>query len=340
MKIAPAAAERFAANFMQEAPRIALCYGPDAGAAALLAEKMRASFANAHPDGEMLRFAYDNVKADPASFRDELYALSFFSTYKCFQVSGCAGTIDKSFLDTLESYEGEHKIIVTAGDLTPSSPLRKLAEKHAHIAALACYKDDNRSAGAYISGFFKEENITIDRDALTLLTHALPGDRMTVRRELEKLLLYAHGETRITVKHIEDVIALDGEAPLNALCNAVFEGNIQTASASYRTFLSENGAGSGVAVIRAAQTRVKRLLDLSGAMLQGGTPEQAVEQAKPKIFFKDAPSFVKQLRRYDGKKLRAVLFSLQEAEILLKSTLADPDTACMHALLAVCRAGR
>ena len=92
------------------------------------------------------------------------------------------------------------RVIIEAGDLRKTAPLRALCEKAKVAAALPCY---STTASAIWRGLIDEEmraaKLTLAPDARAALTSLLGGDRLASRSEIRKLALYAMGqETRRT----------------------------------------------------------------------------------------------------------------------------------------------
>ena len=95
-------------------------------------------------------------------------------------------------------------------------------------------------AGRLAAGLLKRAGMTIDRDALQpLLAHA-GSDIAILRGDVERIRLYCHGRTSVTVEDVEAVVS--GTALLNpwAIVNAVERGNAGEALRQVR-IVSEAG---------------------------------------------------------------------------------------------------
>lgn len=104
---------------------------------------------------------------------------------------------------------GDSFLIVEAGDLRPTSPLRKLFEGAETAAALACYESNARDLVKLAGEQLKASGINVSSDALTLLANLLASDRGVARQEIEKLITYAGPNGKLS---LEDVAAAIGDS--------------------------------------------------------------------------------------------------------------------------------
>src|SRR5690606_1606404 len=97
-------------------------------------------------------------------------------------------------------------VLIEAGDLKKSAPLRSTVEAAAAGMALPCYADEARSVDGVIDELLARDDMTIALEARQLLRANLGGDRLATRSELEKLMLYCHGAREIRIDDVEAAI--------------------------------------------------------------------------------------------------------------------------------------
>ncbi|MFX8573797.1 hypothetical protein ABTM22_19895, partial [Acinetobacter baumannii] len=90
-----------------------------------------------------------------------------------------------------------------------TTALRKKFEDHRRAVAIPCYADTAEDLRRLIDAECRNAGLAIDPDARDLLESLIGGDRLASRGEIQKLLLYAKGMTRISV---DDVLAVVGDA--------------------------------------------------------------------------------------------------------------------------------
>ena len=91
------------------------------------------------------------------------------------------------------------RIVIEAGDLRRTAPVRAICEKAKCAAVLPCYVDTERDLIRLVDDEMREARLTIAPDARAALVSLIGGDRQASRSEIRKLALYAHGKDRVTL---------------------------------------------------------------------------------------------------------------------------------------------
>ena len=219
-------------------------------------------------------------------------------------------------------------------------------EGKSNLGAIACYDDDQDSLKDYVSGFLREQKVAIDSDALNWLLERLGSDRMQVRNELEKLVLYASGDDRSSAKidiriTLESVIASLGDAgvwSLDQLAEAGASGKMGEID-RFVQLAHEQGV-QPIAALRAVARRFLQLHFVVGSNARGGTIEKTIGALRPPIFFKHRPAFRTQAMRWSLPRIAQALDILSSAEIECKSTGMPEDEICARALIRIGAAAR
>jgi DNA polymerase-3 subunit delta len=327
MKLQAAAADSFL-----KAPdkkfRAALIYGPDEGQVRERAQSLARRIVEDPADPfRIAELTPEQVAGDPTALVDEANALSLMGGRRLIMLrsAGDKATAACTALAEDET-QSDSFVIVEAGDLGPRSPLRKLFEGNARLAALACYVDDEKTLARLIRETLHAEKIAADHDAVAYLSSALQGDRALTRRALEKLILYldADGKTA-RVLSVDDAIAAVGDASgreLDDPARAAADGD-RAGAAGALTRLFEEG-DSPVAILRVAQSYFRRLHLARAAYERGDSLEGAVSALRPPVFFKQVPQIKAQVQAWRLASLAQALDRLIECEAEVKKTGA-PD---------------
>ncbi|MEJ8574949.1 DNA polymerase III subunit delta [Microbaculum marinum] len=306
---------------------LAVVYGPDTGLVSERAANILAAFLGDDPD-PMARSVVegDALAGAPERLAEEAHSVPMFGGRHAIRVTATSRNIGPALEPILADPPREAMIVVEAGDLKPSSPIRKLAEKHANAAAIACYVDDQKAIDGLISEEMGSGGLQVTPDARAALLRLLGGDRRASRGELQKLASFCHG--RGTVE-LEDVAAIVGDASaleLDALIDATALGDATTASLVLRRSLA-----SGTAPASIVSALARHFLQLSEARLKvdrGATAEAAMRELRPPVFFKRQNGFRRQLGIWSPAALdRAFeLLSSTESEVRLRPDLAEVMT--------------
>lgn len=326
-----------------------LVYGRDEGLVRERADQLARQIVEDVSDPfSAVRLDADEVKRDPALVADEMAAISMMGGRRLVRIERAPDGVTAPIAAALEQAagapEGGSFLLVTAGELAAGSKLRKLFEASKIALAMPCYGDDAGDVEALIRAATGAENITIEPAAMAFLIGNLGGDRLATRGELDKLMLYMKGREPARIM-LADVVACIGDSAAMALgdiASAVTGGDVRQLDTLFER--AETRAESPVAILRVVGRRVMQFHFVSGLMEEGLDCGEAVNQLKPKLFFKDSDLFRMQASAWRrGHALRA-LDILSEAEGQCKTT-GLPDRAiamraCMRIATSVARASR
>lgn len=313
----------------------ALVYGPDAGGVSNIATKIATKIAD--PSDPFSTVILDNEKlsTEPTILYDEMSALSFFGGRKLIMLKNAdndATEIIKSLITNLpDSAKKGAFLLVTAGDLTPASTLRKLYESNNNsIAVIPCYVEDEKDLSLKINRLLAEKKIkTTERGIIEYLAESCYGDSKIIESEIEKIDLYLGEKRELT---LEDVYATTGnfsETEIQDICDLVCEGKKADAQiALNRAMLS---AVAPIAIIRTLQRYLEKLETSANKVREG----EAIEKALPNLFFKQVPTFKNHLNfvlKKPANDIQKAYEILYNAEAELKETGAKPELITSIAL--------
>ncbi|MEM8981203.1 MAG: DNA polymerase III subunit delta [Pseudomonadota bacterium] len=226
MKLNPSAANAY---FRKPDPQATglLIYGPDAMRVALKRQEVIKALIGPKGDEEMRlsRLAAGDLRKDPAQLIDALKAQGFFPGPRVAFVEDANDQSAPAILAALQDWsEGDAQIVVTAGNLKPTSKIRKAFEAHPRAMAAAVY--DNPPTREEILQALKDAQLSnLGPDALDILSSLAleiePGD---FRQTLEKLSLYKLNDPEpVSADDIGACAPATAEAALDDLLNAVAE---------------------------------------------------------------------------------------------------------------------
>ena len=124
---------------------IVLVFGPDAG---LVRERVdalvRASVEDPNDPFAFVRIEGEELSANPSRLVEEAHTVPLFGGRRAVLVKAGSRNIAGAVETVVAAPSDECRIIIEAGDLKKSSPLRALCEKAKVAAALPCYADNAR----------------------------------------------------------------------------------------------------------------------------------------------------------------------------------------------------
>ncbi len=214
---------------LDPACRLVLIYGPDAG----LVSERAATLARAYVDDagdafQLVRMSGDDIASDPLKLVDEANTIGLFGGRRAIRVSPTSKPLLAAVEPLLTTPSQDAIVIVEAGDLQRSNPLRTACERARTALAVPCYGDAARDLGGIIDEMVRTAGKSTDRVTRDHLAGLLGGDRQTSRREVEKLLLYLGAESTITIEHVDAVVGDTAQREQAMLIDAVFSGRLPT----------------------------------------------------------------------------------------------------------------
>jgi len=315
-----------------------LLFGPDAGQVRELAKELTAKFAGDPSDPfAVTRLTGQEIRVDGAVLHDAAFSLALTGGDCVVVVSEATDAIAPALEDVFSAQACGWPIIVEAGELPPRSKLRKLFEGGKDTAAYGCYSEEGRNLEKVVTGIGQEFGLSLSPDALVLVAANLAGDRMVIRREVEKLCLFAleggGGSKRIEFDDVRKCIGDSRESSIDAIVDAVGEGRQKVVGEILDKAFSEGVAA--ITVVRAVQKHFQRLQLVNGLVSRGLARDQALGRMRPPVFFKRKESFLRQTSRWNGERLVWALGIITQCEIDCKSTGMPAELLCNRALMRI-----
>jgi DNA polymerase-3 subunit delta len=315
-----------------------LIYGPDQGLVRERADRVMRAVAGSTDDPfRTASVTEQDVADDNERLAAERAAMAFGGGRRAVRVDGgdrLAAAVERAL-----AAEGDGLVIIVAGDLTPRAKLRKICETAANAAAIPCYADDARAMEQVIRETLSAAGLTIGREAQAYLAANLGNDRLISRRELEKLVLYMQGAgPEVTLADAQACVGDNAGRGTEAVTQALAGGDVAGLLSAYAS--AQDLGESAVGMLRAAQRMFQRLHLAAGDVARGTRPEQAVDNLRPPVFFKERPLFINALRSWTPGRLGTALDVLTEAERACKSGLGPDEVICERAFIRLARLAR
>ena len=297
-----------------------LIYGADPMRVALKRQESVKAVIGPNGDAEMrlTRLPASDVNKDAAVLIDATKAVGFFPGPRVALVEDANHYSGDTLTKALSDWRpGDATIIVTAGDLKKTSPIRKLFEKHPAAVCIAVY--DNPPTPQEIDAELARAQLSqIDQDArqaLNALAHSLePGD---FRQTLEKITLYKRGDTTpLTTTDVINCAPVSTEAALDDILDIVVMGQ-SARIGPVMTRLQSQGVNAVTLCIGAA--RHFRTLH---SLAVGG-----------RVFHPRARMMEGQAREWGIERLETALKLLNDTDLALRSSAKAPQMAVVERAL-------
>jgi DNA polymerase-3 subunit delta len=336
--IKPAEADTFVAR-PDAARLIVLLYGPDAG---LVRERAERIIKGAVPDLNdpfaLVRLEGDDLASMPSRLVEEAHTIPLFGGKRAIWVKAGSRNFAPAVEMLLAAPPADCRVVIEAGDLRKSSPLRTLCEKAKIAAAIGCYIDNERELVRLIDEEMRTAKLMIAPDARATLVSLIGGDRQASRGEIRKLALYAHGQERVGLDDVLAIVADASALVLDAVLDAAFAGRTSEAEAQFAKAL-DSGTSPGT-ILSAALRHVAQLHKARLAIETGERAETALYSFVPPVHFSRRSLVEAALATWSSPRLAIAMDHLADAVLNLRRTPALADALGHRALLQVAMTAR
>jgi DNA polymerase-3 subunit delta len=318
---------------------IVLLYGPDAGLVRERAEKLiRASVDDPKDPFALAQLEGDALASEPARLAEEAHTVPLFGGRRAVWVK--AG--NRNFAPAVEmlvaSPPADCRVVIEAGDLRRSSPLRAVCEKAKSAAAIGCYADGERDLARLVDEEMRAADLAIASEARATLVSLIGGDRLASRSEIRKVALYAHGQERVSVDDVLAVVADASALALDAVVDAAFAGKTGDTETQFGKALA---AGTSAGAIVGAALRHVAQLHKARLVLDGGVrDDEAMRAFVPPIHFRRQRAVEAALSAWTAPRLARAMAQLADATLSMRKTPALADALGQRALLSLAVSAR
>jgi DNA polymerase III subunit delta len=325
--------ERFVARPDPARP-VVLVFGPDAGLVRERAEVLvRASVDDPKDPFQLARLDGDDLASEPTRLIEEANTVPLFGGRRAVWVRAGGRNLAPAVEPLLASSVSECRVIIEAGDLKRSAPLRAICERAKNAVALPCYPDAERDLVRLIDTVMRDAGLTASTEARTSLVSLLGGDRLASRHELQKLALFARGKTRVELDDVMAVVADASALALDDLVDAAFAGRASELEAQFGK--ARTAGTSAGAIVSAALRQVAQLHRARLAVEAGASVNEAAGGIQPFVHFSRKAAIEAALNTWSAPRLERAMTQLAEAALETRRQPALAEAIAQRALLAL-----
>lgn len=271
-----------------------------------------------------------DLRKDPASLNDALKAQGFFPGHRVAFVEEATDGLSKIFATALEDWQpGDAQIVVTAGQLTAKSALRKVFEGHPQSVAIGIY--DDPPSRSDIEATLVENGLTQPNrdtmDAITALAQSLePGD---FRQTIEKLALYKRGDSsELTVEDISACAPQGADVDVDDILDVVTFGQSDQLAPALRNLYAQ-----GVTPVTLCIGAMRHFKRLHVVASDPGGPGSGVGKLRPPVFGPRRDKIARQAGNWGRDRLERALSALTDTDLQLRSANTAPQLAVIERTL-------
>lgn len=289
-----------------------LIYGENEG----IKDEFKKKIRDQNKDSEIINFFQEELLKSENLLISEILNISLFSTKKLFFIYISNDKIFKQIEDAIIDAENQNiKIVIFSDILDKKSKFRNLFEKSKKsLAALPCYKDDDRNLHKYINEKLKGY-IGVTPEIINLIIINSNSNRKIIQQEIDKMKIFFSKKT-INLKNTQELLNIKQINDFEELRDASLLGNkIKTNTLIGQVqFIPENN----FYFLNDMARRLVKLKEINQQNLITKDLLLTVETMSPKIFWKDKPILIEQSKKWEIKKLDKVLKYIWSLEFMMK----------------------
>ena len=278
---------------------------------------------------EIISLHQNEILKNQSILSEQVSNSSLFNEKKIIIINDFSEKIKKNILEIVNEANDDVKIFIFADNLEKKSVVRSHFEKEKNLAIIPCYQDNDRTLSIYVNN--KLRNYTgLTQNLINLLIKNSGNDRKVLSNEIEKICALFQSK-KINPDKVFELINNAYNIEFENLRDSCLEAN----KVDLNTNLSNVSllAEKSYLYLGILNNRVQKLLDLVDQLEKNKNVDSAIDNMKPKIFWKDKPIFKRQLRVWNRKKLIKAREIILETEILIKTKLGSISEVLIKKLL-------
>jgi DNA polymerase-3 subunit delta len=312
--------------------------GPDAGLVAERAQVViRSAVADPRDPFQLLRLDGDVIAADPGKLSDEANTIGLFGGSRCIHIDCGSKNFANALEPLIERPPSDCTIVISAGDMKSDAPLRRLVARYPSGAAVECYSDTTKQLEQIVDEEMKLAGMSIAPGAREFLVSHLGADRLITRSEIEKLILYTHGQDSVSEQQVEAIIADAAALSVDEAIFVAFTGDYQAATeAGYKT-LAHFDPGVFIGFVLRHVLLLHRLrIDVD----KGAAIENVIERLPRNYFGPKKAQTAKQLRTWTSARLLQIASDLSAAASTARRDPRSAERLAIRSLWWIARGSR
>ncbi len=324
-------------TFLRQPPaeiRAVLLHGTDAG---MIAERAKtlALFYAADPDDvfSVTRLNGEQLVREPGLVVDSAASIAMFSNVRLVMVKGRGSDLLEACKLALASDLSDSFVVVETNDTTTKHALVKLFEKTDNAAAIGCFEDSDAEIATLAQQIMARDQVTIDEDAIRLITSRLGSNRMVSRMEIEKLALYAGHGGSLSFEDVSLALGDSATFTITDIASAAADGESTALKQALAKAWHEDI--SAIMVLRGCQRYFRQITIAALTMANGAAATAAIRALRPPVHFKLQSKMVSHLQSWRDTHGNEALNRLQDAELSIKSGGLDERVICSQCLLGL-----
>ncbi|MFL2887806.1 MAG: DNA polymerase III subunit delta [Pelagibacterales bacterium MED-G40] len=306
-----------------------LMYGENNGIKDDIKEKILKDSKNS----EVINLFHEEIYNNKKILDNFISNSSLFSKKKIIFIHEVSDKIFEEIFEALNDLKEDVKIFIFSNQLEKRSKLRAHFEKIKDLGIIACYQDNEITLRNYInSSLITYKGLTPEITNLIMINSN--KDRKTIKSEIKKIKSFFNKKL-INKIELEELLNIKTNSNFSEITDAALNGDKNSLNKLMGEveFLQEET----FFYLNLISNKIFKLLEIKLNSTNPQNEIELVEGTKSKIFWKDRPIFLAQLKKWNHLKLEEALKKIIDIELAMKSnSLIKKDVLIKDLLIKLC----
>ena len=290
--------------------QIMLIYGENIG----LKESFKEKIISLFKDAEIVNLYNEDISKNKDIIINEAKNISLFTKNKVIIFNQASDKVLSDIQYILKN-EKQTNIILFADILEKKSKLRSFFEKEKTIALIPCYSDNEITLRRLVQSELKDYK-NLNNDVVTMVINYSNLDRKNIMSNLEKIKIYF--EKRILSQNeLETLLNTDRNEFFENIRDAALNGEKSRLNGLFDNFVFNKE--ETFLYLNAINQRLIKIKEIQEQNDMHNNLELALNKMRPPIFWKDKPTYMKLLKKWDKKRVLEAIIYLGKIEKEIKN---------------------
>ena len=301
--------------------RIMLIYGENIGLKEIFKEKIISLL----KDAEIVNLYNEDISKNKDIIINEAKNISLFTKNKVIIFNQASDKVLSDIQYILKN-EKQTNIILFADILEKKSKLRSFFEKEKTIALIPCYSDNEITLRRLVQSELKDYK-NLNNDVVTMVINYSNLDRKNIMSNLEKIKIYF--EKRILSQNeLETLLNTDRNEFFENIRDAALNGEKSRLNGLFDNFVFNKE--ETFLYLNAINQRLIKIKEIQDQNDMHNNLELALNKMRPPIFWKDKPTYMKLLKKWDKKRVLEAIIYLGKIEKEIKNNSSIDQLAIVR----------
>ena len=305
-----------------------LIYGENIG----LKEVFKKKIVNLNKNAEIINLYLEDIAKNKDIILREVKNISLFNEKKIIIVNQVNEKI-YSEIESLMNVKENIRIIIIADLLDKRSKLRNLFEKEKNCAIIPCYNDNEITLRNLVQNELKDFK-NVNSNTINMIISYSNLNRKTIINNIEKIRSF-YEKKILSEDSLEVLLNSDRNEIFENIRDAALDGDKKKLNNLLGNFYFTNE--DAYFYLNMINYRLIKLLEIHRQNINNSNYNNAINNMKPPVFWKDKPVFLKLLQKWDKQRVIGALEYLGKTEEKIKKNSAlNTLTVVKNSITNIC----